>query len=227
MRNVLDRWLPWCTGAAMLAALYCIFIVAPTERDQGIVQRIFYFHVSSAWVAFLAFGTVATTSGLFLWSRQDRFDRVARAAAEVGVLFCSFVLLTGPIWARPIWGTWWQWDPRLTQTLILWAIYVSYLMLRAFGGPDDVVKRWAAVLGIFGVIGIPIIIVSVRLLPGIHPAVLMTREGTSGLVDPRMRLALYVTAMAFVLVLVWLVHLRARLERVHGLVQDVLAARGA
>ncbi len=212
--EILDRWLPWASALVMITALFCIFVIAPTERDQGVVQRIFYFHVSSAWTAFIGFGTVAFTSGCFLWSGRNRWDRVARAAAEVAVLFCSFVLVTGPIWARPIWGTWWQWDPRLTQTLILWAIYVSYLMLRTFGGTDDVVKRWAAVLGIFGVIGIPIIIVSVRLLPGIHPAVLMTKEGASGLVDGRMRLALYVTAVAFVLLFTWLVHLRVRLERV-------------
>lgn len=225
-RHAIDRWLPWVTGATMLAALYCIFVVAPIEREQGIVQRIFYFHVSSAWAAFMAFGTVAVASGLYLWSGQDRFDHVAWAAAEVGVLFCSFVLITGPIWARPIWGTWWQWDPRLTQTLIMWAVYVSYLMLRAFGGAEDLVKRWAAVLGIFGVIGIPIIILSVRLLPGIHPAVLMTREGKTGLVDGRMRLALYVTAAAFAFLLVWLVHLRARLERLGDALRRLEAERG-
>ena len=214
LRDVCDRWLPWAAGCGMILALYCIFLVAPTERDQGIVQRIFYFHVSSAWTAFVAFGTVAFTSGCYLWSGKERWDQVARSAAEVGVLFCSFVLITGPIWAKPIWGTYWQWDPRLTQTLILWTIYVSYLMLRAFGGREDLVRRWAAVLGIFGVIGIPIIIISVRLLPGIHPAVLMTKEGTSGLPDPRMRLALYVTGFAFLLVFTWMVHLRTRLQRV-------------
>jgi heme exporter protein C len=212
-RDVLDRWLPWVAGAGMLVALYCIFLLAPIERDQGIVQKIFYIHVSSAWVAFLGFGTVAAASALFLWSGAARWDQLARAAAEVGVLFCSVVLITGPIWARPIWGTWWQWDPRLTETLILWAIYAAYLMLRAYGGTEDLVKRWAAVLGIAGVLNIPLIIVSVRLLPGIHPAVLMTREGKTGLVDPRMQLALAVTGLAFVLVFVWLVHLRARVQR--------------
>jgi len=219
-RDVLDRWVPWLACLGVLAAFTCIFLVAPTERDQGIVQRIFYIHVSSAWTAFIGFGTVAAASALFLFTGRERWDRLARAAAEVGVLFCTFVLVTGPIWARPIWGTYWQWDPRLTQTLILWTIYVSYLMLRAFGGTDDVVRRWAAVLGIFGVVGIPIIIVSVRILPGIHPAVLMTREGNTGLVDPRMRLALYVTALSFLVVFVWLVHLRARLQRI----ADALAA---
>jgi heme exporter protein C len=214
MRDLLDRWLPWVAGAGMLVALYCIFIVVPTERDQGVIQRIFYIHVSSAWVAFLGFGTVATASALFLWTGAPRWDQLARSAAEVGVLFCTVVLITGPIWAKPIWGTWWQWDPRLTETLILWAIYAGYLMLRAFGGAEDLVRRWAAVLGIAGVLNIPIIIVSVRLLPGIHPAVLMTREGRTGLVDPLMRLTLAVTGLAFVLVFAWLVHLRTRMQRV-------------
>lgn len=213
-RDIFDRWLPWVVGLAMIGSLYCIFLVAPTERVQGVVQRIFYFHVSSAWAAFFGFGMVAFSSAVFLWSGRERWDQVARSSAEVGVLFCTFVLITGPIWAKPIWGTWWQWDPRLTQTLILWAIYVSYLMLRAFGGVEDVVKRWAAVLGIFGVIGVPIIIVSVRLLPGIHPAVLVTREGGKGLLDPGMRLALYVTGLTFLILFIWIVHVRTRIQRV-------------
>lgn len=212
--DVLDRWLPWVVGVAMLASLYCIFLVAPTERVQGEVQRIFYFHVSSAWTAFVGFGTVAFSGAMFLWSGRERWDQMARSAAEIGVLFCTFVLITGPLWARAIWGTWWQWDPRLTQTLILWAIYVSYLTLRTFGGAEDVVKRWAAVLGIFGVVGIPIIIVSVRLLPGIHPAVLVTKEREGGLVDPGMRLALVVTGLTFLLFFVWLMRVRTRIQRV-------------
>lgn len=222
-RDVMDRWLPWLAGVAMLAALYCIFIVAPTEREQGVVQRIFYFHVASAWTAFVGFVTVALSSGLFLWSGRQRWDQVARSAAEVGVLFCTFVLITGPIWAKPIWGTWWQWDPRLTQALILWTIYVSYLMLRSFGGEEELVRRWAAVLGIFGVIDIPIIILSVRLFPSIHPAVLVTRERTGGLLEPGMQLALGVTMLAFLLLFVWLVHLRARIQRV----SDALAVMRA
>src|SRR5882724_2964469 len=138
--------LPWLTGPAMLVALALIFLVVPTERDQGIVQRIFYFHVPSAWTAFLGFFTVCGASLAFLWKGTPDFDRVARAAAEVGMIFCSLVLLTGPIWARPIWGTWWTWDPRLTMTVILWTIYASYLVLRSYGGPEDQTARYAAVL---------------------------------------------------------------------------------
>jgi len=126
------------------------------------------------------------------------------------------VLITGPIWARPIWGVWWTWDPRLTMTVILWAIYVGYLMLRAFGGGDDATARYAAVVGIVGVLDIPVIRVSVRLLQGIHPAVLTTKEGQSGLTDPTMRATLYVSAIAMLLLAWWLVRLRVRTLRLES-----------
>jgi heme exporter protein C len=206
----------------MVAALWLVFMVVPTEREMGIVQRIFYFHVSSAWVAFLGFFLVAGASAVYLWNGSRAADRLAEAAAEVGVLFCTLVLVTGPLWARPIWGVWWTWDPRLTMTVILWAIYASYLMLRAFGGEDDAVRRYAAVLGIIGVLDIPIIMVSVRLLRGIHPAVLTRNEGGSGLVDPWMRLALLVSSIALILLGVWLMQLRVRTAR---LAEEVAALR--
>ena len=201
-------------GVAMLAALYMIFCVAPTEATMGDVQRIFYFHVPCAWVAFAGFFTVAGASAVYLWKGSPGADHLAVASAEVGVVFCTLVLITGPIWARPIWGVWWTWDPRLTMTLILWAIYVGYLMLRSFGGEGEAVARYAAVLGIVGVVDIPVIHYAVRLLEGIHPAVLRTREGGSGLSDPMMRTTLYVASVAMLLVGAWLVALRVRTERI-------------
>jgi len=201
-------------AVTMFAALYLIFCVAPTEATMGDVQRIFYFHVPCAWVAFAGFFTVAGAGAVYLWNGAPGADRLAVASAEVGVLFCTLVLVTGPIWARPIWGVWWTWDPRLTMTLILWAIYVGYLMLRAFGGEGEAVARYAAVLGIVGVLDIPVIHYAVRLLEGIHPAVLRTREGGSGLTDPTMRLTLYVASVAMLLVGAWLVTLRVRAERI-------------
>jgi heme exporter protein C len=216
------RLLPWSACASMLAALYLVFMVVPTEREMGIVQRIFYFHVSSAWVAFLGFFLVAGASAVYLWNGSRAADRLAQGAAEVGVLFCTLVLVTGPLWARPVWGVWWTWDPRLTMTVILWAIYASYLMLRAFGGEDDAVRRYAAVLGIVGVLDVPIIMVSVRLLRGIHPAVITRNEGGSGLVDPWMRAGLAVSAIALILVAAWLVRLRVRAAR---LAEELAAVR--
>ena len=216
------RVFPAVTCVTMLAALYLVFMVVPTEQQMGIVQRIFYFHVSSAWMAFLGFFLVAGASAVYLWNGSRGADRLAEAAAEVGVLFCSLVLVTGPIWARPIWGVWWTWDPRLTMTVILWAIYASYLILRAFGGEDEAVHRYAAVLGIIGVLDIPIIMVSVRLLRGMHPAVIARNEGGSGLVDPWMRLALLVSAVALILVGSWLMQLRVRASR---LAEEMAALR--
>src|SRR5438552_6593665 len=219
------RLLPPLVCAAMLAALWLVFMAVATEREMGIVQRIFYFHVASAWVAFLGFFLVAGASAVYLWSGSAGADRLAQAGGEIGVLFCTLVLITGPLWARPIWGVWWTWDPRLTMTVILWAIYASYLMLRAFGGDDDAVRRYAAVLGIVGVLDIPIIMVSVRLLRGIHPAVITRNEGGSGLVDPWMRAGLGVSALAAVLLAAWLIALRRRSARLGEALTGLRRAR--
>ena len=224
------RLLPPLTGLTMLAALAIVFLVVPTEADMGIVQRIFYFHVASAWVAFLGFFLVAGASAVYLWNGSPTADRLAYAAGEVGVLFCTLVLVTGPTWARPIWGVWWTWDPRLTMTVVLWAIYASYLMLRGFGGDDPALARYAAVLGIVGVLDIPLIVVSVRLLRGIHPAVINRTDGGTGLVDPWMRIGLLVSALALILLAAWFMDLRvrgARLEEeVAALRRELDARRG-
>jgi heme exporter protein C len=220
------RVLPWLVCVSVLVALWFVFMVVPTEREMGIVQRIFYFHVASAWVAFLGFFLVAGASAVYLWNGARAADRLAEASAEIGVLFCTLVLVTGPLWARPVWGVWWTWDPRLTMTVILWAIYASYLMLRAFGGEDDAVRRYAAVLGIIGVLDIPIIRVSVLLLRGIHPTVVTRKEG----LDPMMRVGMYVSVLALALLASWLVALRmrsARLgEEIAGLRREALERGG-
>lgn len=212
----ISRIVPWIAGAAMLAALTLIFLVVPTERVQGIVQRIFYIHLPCAWTAFVAFGTVAIASAIFLWRGSRAADQLAYASAEVGMIFCTLVLMTGPIWARPIWGVWWTWDPRLTMTIILWSLYAGYLMLRSFGGRDDQTARFAAVLGIVAALDIPLIVVSVRLWRGIHPAVLGRNSPNAGLADPRMGLTLAVAAVACLLLFVWLVTVRWRVLRVRA-----------
>jgi heme exporter protein C len=207
--------LPGLTGPAMLVVLYLIFMVVPTERDQGIVQRIFYFHVPSAWTAFLAFFVVCGASVAYLLNGKEHWDLVARASAEVGMVFCTLVLLTGPIWARPIWGTWWTWDPRLTMTMVLWTIYASYLLLRSYGAEEqEQISRYAAVLGIVGAIDIPLIVVSVRLWRGIHPAVMMSRDPQGGLRDPMMGVTLMAAGVTFVLVYAWLLLVRMRWLRI-------------
>jgi heme exporter protein C len=196
------------TLGLMLAALFMVFVYVPTEADQGIVQRIFYFHVPCAWVAFAAFALVAIAGIFYLWLGHEVWDDLGYAAAESGMVFCTLVLITGSIWAKPIWGTWWTWDSRLTTTLILWLLYGGYLMLRAMADDSPQVSRFAAVVGIVAAADVPVIIVSVRLWRTIHPAVLVTRQGGHGLEDPRMVATLVVSMAAFGALFVWLLMLR-------------------
>jgi heme exporter protein C len=165
----------------MLIAIFLVFISAPIEKMQGAVQKIFYFHVSSAITMFFAFFIVFVGSIMYLWKRSDRWDAVALSAAEIGVVFCTLVLLTGPIWGRPIWGTWWSWDPTLTLTLVLWLIYVAYLMLR-IDTHDPKRARFAAILGIVGFVDVLLIRWSVEKWRTLHPKpVLIQAGGTTGL----------------------------------------------
>lgn len=216
-----DVILPWSTFVSMLAAIVMVFLLVPSERDQGIVQRIFYFHVNSAWAAFLGFFVAAGASGLFLWRGRLEHDRVAVAAVEVGMLFCTMVLVTGPIWARPIWGAWWTWDPRLTMTVILWTIYAVYLVLRSSAREDPQIARYAAVLAVVGVLDVPLIQVSVRLWRGMHPSVISAPANKGGLEDPRMVVALLVTMVAFMLLFVWLLRLRCEGLRLRDELHDL------
>ena len=208
MSNLIRTWLGVAALALMVAALFMVFEYAPTEADQGIVQRIFYFHVPCAWVAFAAFGLVAVSGALYLWLGDRIWDDLGYSAAEAGMVFCTLTLVSGSLWARPIWGTWWTWDSRLTTTFILWLMYGGYLMLRA--GADDTpqVARFGAVIGIVAALDVPVVIVSVRLWRTIHPAVLVMKQGGHGLEDPRMVATLLVSLLAFTVLFAWLLMLR-------------------
>jgi heme exporter protein C len=208
MNQRVNLWIGLPAGLLMLTAIYMVFAWVPTEADQGIVQRIFYFHVPCAWVAFAAFALVAIAGIFYLWLGQQVWDDLGYAAAETGMVFCTLVLITGSLWAKPIWGTWWTWDSRLTTTLILWLLYGGYLLLRAMGGDTPQVARFAAVIGIVAAADVPVVIVSVRLWRTIHPAVLVTRQGGHGLEDPRMVITLLVAMVAFTLLFAWLLMLR-------------------
>ena len=155
--------------AGIAVALARVFFFTPTEAVQGLAQKIYYIHVPSAWVAFLAFFLVAVTSALYLALREERLDRIAESSAEVGVVFTTVVLVTGPLWAKPIWGTYWTWDARLTSTLFLWFIYVAYVVLRGAIDDRDMRARYSAVLGILGALLIPFIHLSVYLFRTLHP----------------------------------------------------------
>ncbi len=153
----------------MMVTLYLIFFYADVEREMGIVQKIFYFHVPIAWSTFLAFFFVFLNSIMFLWKRERIYDLMAHASAEVGIIFCTLVLITGPLWGKPAWGAWWVWDSRLTTTLILWLIFVAYLMLRQYGGEESQLSRFSAVLGIVGFLDVPLVYLSVTWWRTQHP----------------------------------------------------------
>jgi heme exporter protein C len=208
MKNKIGTALGLMTLGLMLVSLFMVFEWVPTEADQGIVQRIFYFHVPCAWVAFAAFGIVAIAGVFYLWLKDQIWDDLGYAAAEIGMVFCTLVLVTGSLWAKPIWGTWWTWDSRLTTTFILWLLYGGYLMLRAMADDTEEVARFGAVIGIVAALDVPVVILSVRLWRTIHPAVLITRSGEHGLEDPRMVITLLVALAAFTALFGWLLMLR-------------------
>jgi heme exporter protein C len=163
-------WLPTIAATAVVGTVIRVAMFTPLEARQGAAQKIFYIHVPSAWVAFLAFGLVAIASGVYLWLRDPRLDRFAESSAEVGVTFTTVVLITGPIWAKPIWGTWWAWwDVRLVSTLFLWFIYVAYIVLRGAVESAELRARYSAVLGILGALLIPFVHLSVYLFATMHP----------------------------------------------------------
>ena len=205
---------------SLLVGLYAAFVYAPTEATMGDVQRIFYFHVASAGAAFLAFFVVFVASLGYLAKRRRGWDNLGAASAEIGVVFCIIVLITGPLWAKPAWGTWWTWDPRLTTTLVLWLIYVAYLMLRAT--MEDPAKRAlvCAVFGIVGFVDVPIVFMSIRWWRTIHPVIV---EGGELNLTAEMITALVIAIFAFAILYAYLLVERLRLQRSEDEVEHLKA----
>ncbi|HEX6789747.1 MAG TPA: cytochrome c biogenesis protein CcsA, partial [Candidatus Krumholzibacteria bacterium] len=168
-RRIADNVLNYALCMWMLVSIALMFFYAPVEQTMGLPQKIFYFHVPLAWNAFLGFTIVFWCSFRYLATRDPKWDARAVAGAEVGVLFTTLVLITGPIWAKPVWGIWWTWDARLTLTLFLWFIYVAYLVMRGAIEDHDMRARYSAVLGILGALLIPFIHLSVYLFRTLHP----------------------------------------------------------
>jgi heme exporter protein C len=181
------------SGVLLSYALYQGLVVAPTEQTMGNVQRIFYYHVPSAWTAFILFFVNFAASVTYLVKRRPTADIVALVTAEVGVVFCTVVLITGPIWARPVWGIWWTWDMRLTSTLVLWLIYVSYLFLRRFSSSGET-PLLAASLAVLGALCVPFVYFSIWFFRTQHPQPVV---GGGGSIDPRMTHALLINWLAF------------------------------
>ncbi|MGB5812520.1 MAG: cytochrome c biogenesis protein CcsA [Polyangiales bacterium] len=191
-------------------SLYTIFAVAPVEMQMGLAQKIFYFHVPSAYAMYVGFGVSAVGSLLYLVKRDPKWDAFGVAGAEVGFLFWMIVILTGPLWARKAWGVWWTWDPRLTTTLLAGMIFAAYLALRSMGEAGDVEKRFAAGLAIFGLIDLPLIHYSVQRWRGVHPTVI---TGKGGGLESEMYWALGLSFVAFTGLAILLIWFRVVLER--------------
>ncbi len=207
------------TAGLLSFALYEALVVAPTEQTMGDVQRIFYYHVPSAWTAFLLFFTNLVASIVYLVKRNLKADAVAVVSAEVGVVFLTVNLVTGPIWARPVWGIWWTWDWRLTSTLVVWLIYVSYLMLRRFSASTQT-PILASAMGIFGAICVPFVYFSIWFLRTQHPQPVL---GGGGSIDSRMLHVLLINWLAFACFAFLVCWSRYRLERVKRDVEETLA----
>jgi len=206
------------TVALLGITSYLALAVAPTEATMGDVQRIFYYHVPSAWVAGVCFFINFLASVWYLIKRTNGSDAIAAASAEVGVVFCSVVLITGPIWARPVWGIWWTWDARLTTTLVLWLIYVSYLVLRRYSTGSQTALL-AAALAIFGFVDVPIVYMTIRWFRTQHPSPVIGGGANSGL-DPSMWPPLLWNWLAFSMLAIILVVVRYRLQRMEEEVEQ-------
>ena len=217
------------TGVMMLVNLYLIFMVAPTDSVLGHVQRVFYFHVPIAIMSFLAFFVVFIGSLMYLIKRTPKWDAVAHASAEVGVVFVTLALLTGIIWARPVWNTWWTWEPRLTTTMILWLIYVAYLMVRSYAPSQSKGAIYAAVVGIIGFTDVPIVYYSVVWWRSIHPSPVVGPFAQSDALDGTMALILLYSLITFIFFFAYMIVERMELRKTEealGRIRFTLRRRG-
>ena len=191
-----------------LAGIYVLAIgYTPVEARQGLAQKIFYLHVPAAWSALLSFSLVGLSSALYLWLHDARLDRFAASSAEVGVAFAAVMLTTGPIWAKPIWGTWWTWDARLTLTLFVFFLFIGYLALRAALTDPAERARFSAVVGILGMLLVPFIHLSVYLFRTLHPQPVVLKPSAPSL-PPAMLQTLLLSVAVFTLLYIGLVTAR-------------------
>ena len=212
--------------AAMLIALYLAIVESPSERVQGIHQKIFYIHVPSALIAYISIAVVAVGSSMYLWKRTPKWDRLAYASAEIGVILTTLTLVTGSLWGRPVWGAWWSWsDARLVTTLVMWLVYVAYLMLRSLGDRGPGTSRAAAVIGILGFVNVPITYFSVYLWTYLHP--LPTLQSSTDRPESAILVPFLAGMAAFMLLYVYLMAMKMRLEEAQDDLDALRAAREA
>ena len=204
------------SAISFTAALVLILFFTPTELTMGPVQKVFYFHVASAWAGMLSFILAAAGGIGYLATRKTRWDWLSLSAVEVGLVFGLIAILSGMIWARPIWNTWWVWDPRLTTTAIMEIIYLVYFLLRSSLDTPETKARLGAVYVIVSVITVPLTFLSIRLFRTIHPVVIAGGGGSVFKMTPRMLLAFGISLVVFTLILADFVWHRFRLARLNS-----------
>ena len=221
------RWAPLleiATIASALIATGMALVWAPPDAVQGQVQRIMYVHVPSAWTAYVAFFIVFVASIGWLWTKRLVFDAIAVSSAEIGVLLTGLTLIAGSIWAKPTWGVWWTWDPRLVTTAVMFVMYVGYLLVRSLSSDLEGRATRAAVLGIVFVVNIPIVHLSVLWMNSIHQLPTILRAGGDPTLDDRMLATLMVSLTAFTFLYAWMMVGRVAIERARQ--ERIVAARG-
>ncbi len=207
----------------LLTVLILILFFTPVEAVMGPVQKVFYFHVAASWVGMLSFVLAAAAGVVYLLRRQEKWDALSLSAVEIGVVFGLITILSGMIWARPIWNTWWVWDPRLTTVAIMELIYLAYFILRSSLNAPETRARLGAVYAILSVITVPLTFFSIRLFRTIHPVVIAAGDSADGFnMTPRMRTAFFASLGAFTLLWVSLVWHRYRLARWEARLQKEL-----
>ena len=208
------------TIAALFTAFVAIFFYAPIEASQGLVQKIFYVHVGCAITMYLGFFISFIGSLMYLIEKKVHWDELAVSGAEVGYFLCVMVLITGPLWAKPVWGTWWTWEPRLTTTFLLWLLYSGYLILRGYFGPTSRGRSVAAVTAIVAFLDVPIVHFSVKLWRGIHPNVVGAKDGG---MPSSMAQTLVISVLAVMVLFSLLFMKRLRLEKSRNRLNTLIA----
>jgi len=218
-QNLFSRyWLVVLGFILFVAALYLVFIYVPTEQVMGIVQRNFYIMVPMGWLALLSFFIVFICSIVYLARRGSRWDAISYSSAEIGVVATTGALIVGSLWARPVWGVWWTWEPRLTSTLVLWFIYLAYFAVRSFAGEESRGARFAAVIGIVGFVDLPIVALSTTLWRGMHPGDVIFSGGLA----PSMLLTLMVCLSAFTVLYIILLRQRFYLKKSEDEIKKIM-----
>jgi heme exporter protein C len=224
LEGIFLRLAPGAVAVLIPLTIWCVFFWVPTDAFLGLSQRIFYYHVPSATTSFLGFASGGIASAVFLAKGRADWDHAARAAIDTAIVFATMVLVSGSIWARTAWGTWWTWDARLTTFLVLWLVFVVYELLRSYASENELGTRYAAVLAVVGTVNIPLVMMATRLWRTIHPQVIRNPQG--GIDDPAMETTLGLCMFTFFALFAWLWALRVRglrlEERVAALTHDSL-----